>query len=94
MKNLAEKQTAFIPNIQLCIGFVFSVGVIACVGLVLSALMAAAYLLNLTMTVIAELGCSIASTYAHVDPTVQCFMLAIAGFCILKFFRCVFLQKQ
>jgi hypothetical protein len=36
MKNLAEKQTAFIPNIQLCIGFVFSVGVLACVGFLLA----------------------------------------------------------
>jgi len=93
MKNLAEKQTAFIPNVQLCIGFVFSIGVVACVGLLLGALIAAAYLLNLTMTVIAELGEHIASTYVHADPAVQFFMLVIAGFCVFKFFRSVFLRK-
>jgi hypothetical protein len=94
MKNLAEKQTAFLPNRQLCIGFVFSIGVVACVGLLLGALIAVAYLLNVTVTVIAELGQHIASTYTHADPTVQLFMLCIAGYLIYRFFRSVFLQKK
>lgn len=35
MRNFAKKQTVFVPNIQLCIGM------IACIGLVLDALLAA-----------------------------------------------------
>lgn len=93
MKNLAEKQTAFIPNIQLCIGFVFSMGVVACTGILLAALVAAAYLLNLTMTVINEQGQHIASTYAHADPTVQFFMLFIAGCVVCRVVRSAFFRK-
>jgi hypothetical protein len=94
MKNLAEKQTAFIPNIQLCIGFVFSVGVLACVGLLLGALIAAAYLLNLTVAVLVETGQHIADLYQHSDPTMQLLMLIIIGYCIFQASRKAFHLKK
>lgn len=94
VKNLAEQQTAFIPNVQLCIGFVFSIGVVACVGLLLGALIAVAYLLNLTVTVIVELSQHIASTYVHADPTVQFLMVCVAGYILYRFFRSAFLQQK
>jgi len=93
MKNLAEKQTAFIPNVQLCIGFVFSVGVVACVGLLLGALIAAAYLLNLTMTVLVETGQHIGDLYQRSDPAMQLLILVIVGYCLYRFFRSAFLHK-
>jgi len=93
MKNLAGKETAFIPNTQLCIGFVFSMGVVMCVGILLAALMAAAYLLNLTVTVINEQAHNIASTYVHADPTVQFLMLFVAGCVVYRIARSTFFQK-
>ncbi len=94
MKNLAEQQTAFIPNVQLCIGFVFSVGVVACVGLLLGALIAAAYLLNLTVTVLCETADHIATLYQHSDPAMQLLMLFIVSYCIFKAARSVYLRRK
>ncbi len=88
MKNLAEQQTAFIPNVQLCIG------VVACVGLLLGALIAAAYLLNLTVTLLCEIADHIATLYQHSDPAMQLLMLFIVGYCIFKAARSVYLRRK
>ncbi len=83
MKNLAEKQTVFIPNTQLCICLVFSVGVIACVGLLLGALVVVAYLLNFTISIILENVQHIWTLYDHSSAGTQLFTIFI-GYCIFQ----------
>jgi hypothetical protein len=71
-----------------------SIGVVACVGLVLGALVAAAYLLNLTMTVLVETGQQIGALYQRSDPAMQLLMLFIVGCCIFKAGRLAYLRKK
>ena len=83
MSDLAEKQTVFIPNTQLCIGFVFSIGVVACVGLLLGALITVAYLLNFTISILLATGQRIFTLYDHSSTGTQLFTLLI-GYCIFQ----------
>jgi hypothetical protein len=91
VKHLAEKKTAFIPNVQLCIGFVFSMGVVACAGLLLSGMLAVAYLLNFTISICLEIGQHVWSLYDHSSTGTQLFMLFLL-YCLFqaihnRFFR-------
>lgn len=93
MKDLAEKQTAFIPNVQLCIGFVFSVGVVACVGLVLGGLLAVAYLLNYVLSAYLEICQHIWALYDHSSSGTQLFMLFV-GYCLFQLIHSRFFRVQ
>lgn len=93
MKNLAEKQTVFIPNTQLCIVFVFSIGVVACVGLLLGALLAVAYLLNFTISFILETGQHIWGLYEHSSTGAQLFILFVC-YCIFQIIHKNFLTRK
>jgi hypothetical protein len=76
-------QQSFQPDTRLVISIVFSIGVIASLALILGALIAVAYLLNVAVSALAELASNIASVYNRSDSLMQFFMLFIG--CYIAF---------
>jgi hypothetical protein len=75
MQFFSQNKSAFQPNVQVCIGIIFSLGVVAGVALLLGALIVAAYLLNVAVGAVAELASHITSVYSRSDSLMQFFML-------------------
>jgi len=71
------------PDTRLIIAIIFSIGVVASIALVLAAVIAAAYLLNVAVSALGELAGNIASVYSRSDSLMQFFMLFIG--CYIAF---------
>ena len=78
------------PNVQVCMGIIFSLGVVTGVVLLLGALIAAAYLLNVAVGAVAELGSHITSVYNHSDSLMQFFILFLLLYGVFYVGRHVF----
>jgi hypothetical protein len=76
----AQQAPSFAPNIQLCVLLVFAIGVITSFLLVIAALVAAAYILNLAMVSISELATHIAALYNESDSLVKLLLICIIGY--------------
>jgi hypothetical protein len=78
------KPMQFAPNAQLCVLIIFAIGVIASFLLVIAALIAAAYVLNLAMTAISELATSITTLYNGSDSLVKLLLICIIGYVLAR----------
>lgn len=84
---IPNTQTRFIPSPKMCIGIIFCFGVIASIALLLAALLAVSYLLNLTLAVIGEVAAHIAALYASSDNVVKLLMLCLVAYAAVKIGR-------
>jgi hypothetical protein len=81
------KTIQFAPNMQLCVLIVFAVGVVASFMLIIAALVATAYILNLAMMSISELATHIATLYNGSDSLVKLLILCIFGSILARLAR-------
>lgn len=84
---IEKQQSRFTPNLQVCFVAVFGLGVISAFALVIAALVAVAYLLNLAMGVLVECCTHIAALYAGSDSAIKLFILFLIGYCLVKLVR-------
>lgn len=80
-------QSKFAPNAQACMFLVFSIGVVATFALIVGAIIAAAYVLNLAVQTLCELSTHLASLYLSADPAIKLLMIILAGYCLIKLVR-------
>jgi magnesium-transporting ATPase (P-type) len=80
---------SFQPDTRLIVGIIFSVGVVASLALVLGALIAVAYLLNVAVSALGELASNITSVYGRSDSTMQFFMLFLMFYGVFHVVRFV-----
>jgi hypothetical protein len=81
------KHIQFAPNMQLCVLLFFAIGVIASFLLVIAALVAAAYILNLAMNAISELATSMTTLYNGSGSLVKLLILCIIGYVLARLAR-------
>ena len=81
------ERSKFTPSVQTGILVIFSLGVLTSITLIIAALVAVAWLLNLAMTAIAELSTNIAHLFTHADPFTQLLLLCVVGYCLFKLAR-------
>jgi len=79
-----QHSASFTPNIQLCVYIIFAIGVAATCGLVVGAIIAVSYLINLAMTVLVESVAHISQLYTTSDSFTKLLILCIIGYCLLK----------
>lgn len=84
---ILEKQSKFTPNAQLGIMLVFSLGVLAAIALLIAALVAVAWFLNLAMATVAELSSNISALYGHSDAFTQFLLVCVVGYCLARVIR-------
>lgn len=89
MKQMHSTQqtSVFAPNMQLCVLIVFAVGVIASFLLIVAALVAAAYILNLAMVSMCELATHIAALYNGSDSLIKLLILCVFGYVLTRLAR-------
>jgi hypothetical protein len=74
----------FCPDPSLVIMLIFSFGVIMAVMLLLLALVAAAYLLNVTVSALSETVSTLHLLYGRSDSLTQLLLLTIIGYCVVR----------
>lgn len=77
-------KTDFEPNFKTAVAIIFCIGVLASAAIVLGALVAAAYLLTLTISAFAEAVTTIEHLYASSNSIVQLLMILIAGYLVAR----------
>lgn len=82
-----SSQARFVPSAQTCMFLIFSIGVVATFALIVGAIVAAAYVLNLAVQTICEISVHIASLYISADPTIKLLMIVLASYCLVKLVR-------
>ena len=80
---------SFQPDMRLITGIIFSLGAVTAIALVLAVLIAAAYLLNITVSALGELAGNIASVYGHADSFTQFLMIVLLGYVLYHIVRSV-----
>ena len=76
------------PNaLQICLVAIFTLGTVTVVALALAALFAISYLLNLTVSAIAESMHHIAVLYSGSDSLTKVIILLLGGWCLFKLAR-------
>lgn len=79
-----SSQSQFVPSAQTCMLLVFCMGVVATFALIVGAIVAAAYMLNLAVATVVGLASTIATLYMRSDPAIQLLMIVLAGYCLVK----------
>jgi hypothetical protein len=82
-----SSQSRFVPNAQTCMFLIFCIGVVATFALIVGAIVAAAYVLNLAVATLVTLASAIDTLYLHADPAIQLLMIVLAGYCLVKLVR-------
>lgn len=93
IENQSSEQSRFVPSAQTCMFLIFCIGVVATFALIVGAIVAAAYVLNLAVATLLTLASSIITLYNHSDPVIQLLMLVLAGYCLVKLVR-FFLHRK
>lgn len=88
-----SSQSRFVPNAQTCMFLIFCIGVVATFALIVGAIVAAAYVLNLAMATLVTMTSAITTLYVHSDPAIQLLMIVLAGYCLVKLVRFFLLRK-
>jgi len=87
---ILEKHSKFVPDPRIGIMVIFSIGVVAAIALLIAALVAVAWLVNLAMATVAELSSSIASLYGRADPFTQLLIICCVAYGLYRVVRSVF----
>ncbi|GCF11776.1 hypothetical protein [Dictyobacter arantiisoli] len=91
--HMKQGKSQFTPNFQLCFFIIYSIGLLASIALVLAAIMAVVYILNLTMTVIGEGIAHIASLYSSSDSFTKLLLLCILGYILYRVGRAAICKR-
>lgn len=89
-----QSKTLFVPNIQTLTIAVFAIGLVATFTLLIAAIVAAAWLLNLAMTVVCEIAGHISSLYSGSDHLTQLLILCIIGYVLARVVRRAYRSLQ
>lgn len=79
----------FQPNTQTLLAIVFAIGTITSFLIVVGMLVMAAWLLNLTMTVICEIAINMQHLYNRSDSLTQLLFIVIVGYVLFRLVRLV-----
>ena len=93
IENQSSGQSRFVPHAQTCMFLIFCIGVAATFTLIVGAIVAVAYVLNLAVSTVITLASTIATLYGHADPAIQLLMIVLAGYCLVKLVRFFLLRK-
>ena len=86
---LYNKKTTFQPNMQLVSAYIYLLGILAAFAIVLVALYLVAYLLNLVIRSICEIGADIQHVFASSSAPLQLFILLLAFYGGYRLFKLV-----
>ena len=86
---LRYKKTTFQPNMQLVSAYIYLLGVLAAFGIILVALWAVAYLLNLVVRSICEIGADIQHVFASSSAPLQLFIILLFAYSGYRLFKAI-----
>lgn len=89
-----QSKTLFVPNIQMISLVIFAIGLVATFALLIAAIVAAAWLLNLAMTTVCEIAGHISSLYTSSDHLTQLLILCVAGYVLARVARSAYRSLQ
>lgn len=89
-----QSKTLFIPNLQILTIAVFAIGLVATFTLLIAAIVAAAWFLNLAMSVVCEIAGHISSLYSSSDHLTQLLILCVVGYVLMRVARSAYRSFQ
>lgn len=82
-----QSKTLFTPNLQMVSLAIFAIGIITTFALLIAAIVAVAWLLNLAMSVVCELAANITTLYTSSDSFVKLLIICIIGYVLARIAR-------
>jgi hypothetical protein len=89
-----QSKTLFVPNIQMVSLAIFAIGIISTFALLIGAIVAVAWLLNLAMTAVCEIAGHISTLYTGSDSFTRLLIICIIGYALARVIRSAYRSFQ